>query len=224
MGGPLTGHRESIFGLVFGDRLLATAGGDGTIRFWDPATRRPLGGPVVTHSRYVYDLASSPDGRTVAAAGADGAITLWDALTHRRTGRPLSGHSGQVLRVAFSPDGGTLASTGTDGTVRLWDLPTLRQVGPPMTGHGDGPLAVAFSPDGTLLATAGGNGAAGPAGQEPVGWYGTIPEGVPDGVVFLWGAIPGADPGRVCAMAGRRDLTQAEWDLYVGDWPREPVC
>ncbi|MEV4458959.1 TIR domain-containing protein [Microbispora sp. NPDC049633] len=213
-----------VFGLVFGTRLLAAAGEDGAIRFWDPATRRPLGGPVVTHSRYVHDLASSPDGRIVAAAGADGAITLWDALTHRQMGRPLSGHSGQVLRVAFSPDGGTLASTGTDGTVRFWDLATLRQVGPPMTGHGDTPLAVAFSPDGELLATVGGNGVASPARQEPVGWYGTIPEGVPDGVVFLWGSVPTADPvTRLCAMAGR-DLTQAEWDLYLGDWPREPIC
>ncbi|WP_259400648.1 hypothetical protein [Microbispora sp. H13382] len=42
--------------------------------------------------------------------------------------------------------------------------------------------------------------------------------------MFLWGGLPTADPvTRLCAMAGR-DLTRAEWDLYLGDRPREPIC
>ena len=58
-------------------RLLATAGGDGTVRLWDVATGaelRQVGDPADRLS----GVAFSPDGRMLAATGNDADIRLWD--------------------------------------------------------------------------------------------------------------------------------------------------
>ena len=67
-----------------------------------------------------FDVAFSPDGRTLAAGGWS-KIHLWDVVTgmHKRT---LDGHQGRDTFVAFSPDGYTLASGSSDGTVLLWEI------------------------------------------------------------------------------------------------------
>ena len=108
-------------------RQLASAGADGTVRLWDPATgtgRATLTG----HDRGVLAVAFSPDGRQLASAGKDGTVRLWDPATGAAQAT-LTGHDGRVFAVAFSPDGRQLATAGQDGTVRLWD---------PATGAGAG--------------------------------------------------------------------------------------
>ena len=103
-------------------QLLASAGADGTVRLWDPATGGPVGSPLQAGSG-VNGVAFSPDGQLLASAGADGTVRLWDPATGQSAGSPLQAGSG-VNGVAFSPDGQLLASAGADGTVRLWDPAT----------------------------------------------------------------------------------------------------
>ena len=106
-------------------KLLANGGGDGTVRLWNPATRRPIAtiqtgnGP----NTGVYWVAFSPDGKLLASADSDGTVRLWNPATGQPVGAPLHASAlNSVFGVAFSPDGKLLASVGGDGTVRLWHV------------------------------------------------------------------------------------------------------
>ncbi|MEU9992876.1 trypsin-like peptidase domain-containing protein [Streptomyces sp. NPDC048045] len=106
---------------------------------------------LTDHTREVYSVAFSLDGRTLATGSTDGTARLWGVPTGR-TRTVLRGHSNEVWSVAFSPDGRTLATGSADRTARLWDVETgqTRRI---LSGHTSGLNSVAFSPDGRTLAT-----------------------------------------------------------------------
>src|SRR5207344_2517885 len=89
-------------------KLLATAGGDGTVRLWNPATRQAAGAPLrAVTSASVNAVAFSPDGKLLAAACSDGLVRLWNPATRQPVGAPLPAGTrseGRVSGVAFSPD------------------------------------------------------------------------------------------------------------------------
>jgi WD40 repeat protein len=187
-------------------KLLASAGGDGTVRLWNPATGRrtatlqtgtgPNGG--------VFAVAFSPRGKLLAAGCSDGTVRLWNLAT----GRPVhaSIHATSSARygvngVTFSPGGKLLASADTDGTVRAWNPATGQPVGAPIqTGVQDPVFVVVFSPGGKLLASGGF-----------------------DGTVRVWQASLFAHTyAALCADAG--PPTRQEWNQYASGEPQPKVC
>ncbi len=102
--------------------MLATTGGDGTVRLWDTATQQEVGTPMTAGTQPVYALAFSPDGTMLVTAGGDGTVRLWDTATQQEVGTPMTAGTQPVYAVAFSPDGTMLATAGGDGKAREWDV------------------------------------------------------------------------------------------------------
>jgi len=73
-------------------RWLASAGGDGTVRIWDPVTGT-AGHLLTGHTDPVVALAVAPDGRWLASAGGDGTVRIWD---------PATGEAIASIRVAYA--------------------------------------------------------------------------------------------------------------------------
>jgi WD40 repeat protein len=210
-------------------QTLATAGFDGTVRFWDIASGRQTAALQSQKRTNLYSVAIAPDGRTLAAAGFDGTgtVRLWD-LPSRRETASFRGQQGTEVFVSFSFDGGTgsvsggvwsvalgaggrvLAAAGFDGIVRAWDITTGREIAS-LRGHTGGVHGVAIAPDGRMVASAGSDGTVRiwdiAAGRQTTALSGH------EGPVRSVALAP--QDGRLLASAGD-DGTVRLWDLSVG--------
>lgn len=160
-GHPLRGHTKSVLSVAFhpAGSALVSVGEDDTVRLWTLPTRAT--GATDT----VWDLAFSPDGRTMAAAAGDHAepgaatVAVWDVADPDRPAPlgHLPGPTGLGGSLAFRRDGHVLGTAGEDG-LRLWDLtdPTapapLGRVALRRTGDVLSTPALAFHPDGDTAA------------------------------------------------------------------------
>lgn len=132
-------------------RTVASGHDDGTVRFWDAATRKSLG-RIAAHPMPVSAVAFAPVGEFVATAGEDCVVRVWDEFTHKPVGE-FRRHTDRIPGLAWSPDGSLLVSAGWDTSARVWRPPQADPV-ILLNSHADQVLAVAFSPDGKFLASA----------------------------------------------------------------------
>ena len=98
-------------------KMLAIGSKSDEIQIWDISTVKLL--KTIQTSARTYDVAFSPDGKTIASCSED--IYLWDVETGKLI-NTFTGHTDQVFILTFSPDGDTLASGGWDNTIILWDI------------------------------------------------------------------------------------------------------
>ncbi|MGW0172823.1 nSTAND1 domain-containing NTPase [Rhodococcus sp. NPDC003322] len=143
--------------------LMATAATTGgQVQIWDvrdPVRPQPLGEPIATQTRYTWELAFSPDNRTLATGDDDTSVRLWNLADPAHPvpwGERLDGPSNLVRTVVFSPDGASLVAVDADGGVFAWTVtdparPEQRDVED--GGGGAGINGVSFNPEGTVMAT-----------------------------------------------------------------------
>jgi Cu/Ag efflux protein CusF len=120
----LTGSSGAVSALAFAGTRLVSAGDDGVVRVWDPATGTLLGERRRTLS--ISRLAVAPGGRVVASGGLDGFVRLHD-LDGEPTDEHLKWHGSQVTGLAWG--GSVLVSADSGGYVAFWDLADLLGAG-----------------------------------------------------------------------------------------------
>eukprot|EP01029_Cantina_marsupialis_P015447 TRINITY_DN338_c0_g1_i1.p1 TRINITY_DN338_c0_g1~~TRINITY_DN338_c0_g1_i1.p1 ORF type:complete len:494 (+),score=167.11 TRINITY_DN338_c0_g1_i1:105-1484(+) len=136
----MPGHTEAILHCTFSPngRVLATGGGDATVRFWDVMTATPLF-TCKGHRHHVLATAWSPDGKMFISGDKSGEIRLWDPKTGRPLGKPLKKHSQWITSLAWEPlhinkTCSRFVSGSKDGNVIIWNALNRKHVYT-FTGH-----------------------------------------------------------------------------------------
>src|SRR5579871_4265658 len=162
----LPGHDWTIAGLAFSPdgSLLASTGGDGRVRVWDPVSgslkweqRLTQREGALTRIAYIFGVAFSPpqqDNRVLVATGTDlGMLDIWDAKTGKRSGNSIP--FGKAIRCLAWSKAGVLAIGTENGGLFLWD-PSNDHAPRPLPMQPDAVDCLAFSQDGQKLVTGGG--------------------------------------------------------------------
>ena len=105
--------------------VLATAGFDHMIRFWE-APSGICSRSIKFPDSQVNKLEITPDKQFIAAAG-NPAIRLYEIQCNdeSKASQPvlsLEGHTSSVTSIGFQKDGKYLYSGSEDGTIKIWDL------------------------------------------------------------------------------------------------------
>ena len=194
-------------------RVLALATTDG-VEIWDLTTGELIG-PPLTHPDELYDVAFSPDSKTLLTGCADKSARLWNLATLSPIGSPFVSRD-TVTRVAFHPDGRTVITGNNDGKVQFWDVHSGAAIGRPLQlrSHVG---SVSFCPDGKTVLTCDHEGAR-------LWDFGT---GTPTGVEFgphkmAHEAVMSPDGKTV--LTGSTDQTARLWDAANGSPAATPLA
>jgi WD40 repeat protein len=181
-------HRGMVASLAYSpdNKLLASAGHDGTVHVVDAGTGKTIQVLPVAPGGRVHAVAFRPNARYLVTGddqpGEEGArsdqhtyrIRVWSVRADENgpawqlRGENRDGHKSDVYRVLFSPDGKRLATAGANGNVCIWELrksrpgqdklPLTLLPTQSVTGHAGAVLGMDFSPDGRYLAYGGSDG------------------------------------------------------------------
>lgn len=198
----LRGGSGTIWGVAFspGDRTLAMAMEDGTIKLWDLQTGT-VQATLTGHRGMAWTAMFSRDGSHLVTSGDDNSARVWNLDTHKTV--KILQTSAAVRGALFDRQARSIFTSDRQGNIRVWDVATGDQLR--SWQHPGAVFGLALSPDGKTVAAAG-----------------------TDRVVRLWDAGTGEErlslighSGPLYSLAFRGDgkvLASAGWDRTVRLW------
>ena len=144
----LRAHNGPVYSVTWNPsgNILASGGGDGTVRLWNPNSGVNYA-ILRGHTERVRSVTFSPDGKTLASGSADGTVRIWDVNTQRHL--RIIDTDFPVTRVAFHPSKQILVASGWGSAVKLFDSATGRQLQRIFNGAS---TEAPFHPNGQFLA------------------------------------------------------------------------
>lgn len=138
-----------------GAYVVVSGFGDGGIRFYDPVTRRPVGGTQGYEDTGANIMVFSQDGRTLVSvddSGSDG-VRIWDVATRERRATSSLDVFGGAQNLVLSPDGATVAIDTDSRKVHFLSAATGKEQGRPLGHHIGSVTGLAYSTDGRTVVT-----------------------------------------------------------------------
>ncbi|MFV8366898.1 WD40 repeat domain-containing protein [Flavobacterium sp. XS1P27] len=134
-------------------KQILSSGDDGTIRFWDIATRKEINNfpAEKVSSGVVYPVtgvAYSPDGKTFISGQKSSLPKLWDIALGKVMKR-VSQKTAGIYSLAFSPNG-ILIALGTYGSISICDTNSSKEILIPISRTSP-IISLEFSPDNQSL-------------------------------------------------------------------------
>jgi WD40 repeat protein len=169
----LVNHGRYVTSVRLAGQTVISGGYDGKLIWFDLERRREIRN-IDAHSRWVRQIAVSPDGTKIASVADDMVCRIWNVASGEKL-HELRGHEARtpqnfqsmLYACVFSADGTKLATGDRVGHVVVWDVANGRQVtsveapllytwdGVQRNRSIGGVRGLAFSPDGTHLAVGG---------------------------------------------------------------------
>ena len=133
-------------------RILASGGGDKTVRLWDINTGSEIYS-LKSHKKWVSSVAFSPNGEIIASGSADRTVIIWDLNTGIKIRTFDSTATGAVVRsVAFSPNGEIIAIGLDNNIIKLYQVTTGEEIFI-FTGHKNLVQCLSFNPKFEIIAS-----------------------------------------------------------------------
>ena len=120
----LASHSSDVNGVAFGAGVLASCGGDKTVKVWNLEDFTELGySPLLGHRYSVNGCTFSPaNTRVLVSYSTDGRAVLWDLKTGEQLAVLTHPSQASIKVCRFSPSGDVLATGSDDETLCLWDI------------------------------------------------------------------------------------------------------
>jgi len=238
-------HGGRVRGVAFtpDSKLVATAGTDGYIWFWDVQNGKQQFS--LDNSEELFSMTTSPVD-TLAFVGAHDKIIVWNTTTKEKITELKQ--TGDIVSIAVSSNGKLLATGSSEGSVLLWKVEEgkISQTGNPLQLNGFAE-SLAFSPDAHWLAGGGSAGFAYLWDVTSAQEMARIPHSTnrvtsvafsPDGtqlltvsrkVVRIWdiSAIPLIPEDQLKSLACSHlvtNLSKDNWAIYFSDEDYQLIC